>query len=361
MCLAVTSAPPRLLKRLEWLGKVLLALALAVLTWRPSRRARARSRATGLTSGRALLVRIDNRVGEALLTTPLTRVLADRGFEVHVLVHPRVLRVLEGLPTIHRLWPFSKTCRCLSELRSFPFDVVVNCGNWATASVTSALVARLAAPSAVVLGPANFPAASLADIPVPHRRDSRSEAVQRAHLLTPIVGHVPTPTLSFREPRATPPPTATPRVLINPGGRLGYRRVPPHLFAAAAREASALGFLPLITWGPGEERLAAEVLEQAPGASCAPPTDLDALAALMTTAAATVTNNTGPMHLSVAVGCPTLALFLHVDMERWGHPVPPHRMLDLTPVADDPAVEDFVRASTRDFLRGLTSPPARRA
>ena len=57
-----------------------------------------------------------------------------------------------------------------------------------------------------------------------------------------------------------------------------------------------------------------------PGAVRAPPTSLDQLAALMRGARVTVCNNTGPMHLAVAVGCPTLALFLHMEVERWGHP-----------------------------------------
>ncbi len=351
MSLAVTMGLKWLLKRLEWVGKVLLALFVAAVAYRPRRRATARARAAHPSTNRALLVRVDNRVGEALLTTPLADALAAHGFEVHALVHPRVLRVLSGLPSFRRLWPFSKTWSCLRAVRAQPFDVVVNCGNWEVASVTSAMVARLVARSAVVLGPANFPAGWLADLPVEARTDTRSEVAQRAHLISPVVGLLPNPRLSFRpvQPPAHTPPA--PYVVINPGGRLGFRRLPPRLFAAAAAEAHALGLLPLVTWGPGEEALADEVLTLAPMATRAPPTDLDALAGLMSGAVATICNNTGPMHLAVAVGCPTLALFLHMDVERWGHAHAPHRMLDLTPQATSPAVvERLVRAETRDFL-----------
>jgi ADP-heptose:LPS heptosyltransferase len=118
--------------------------------------------------------------------------------------------------------------------------------------------------------------------------------------------------------------------VVNPGGRLGYRRVPPSLFATAAHALAAGGISPVVTWGPGEEGLADEVLALAPSARRAPPTSLDDLAWLMATSVLTVCNNTGPMHLSVAVGTPTLGLFLHMDMERWGHPAPPHRMVDVT-------------------------------
>ncbi|MFP2930231.1 glycosyltransferase family 9 protein, partial [Pyxidicoccus sp. 3LG] len=89
-----------------------------------------------------------------------------------------------------------------------------------------------------------------------------------------------------------------------------------------------------VTWGPGEEELARSVVEAAPGARMAPATNLDELAALMRAAGFTVCNNTGPMHLSVAVGAPTLAFFLRMDMERWGHAYAPHRMVDLTSLVD---------------------------
>jgi len=355
---AVTTVVQWLLKRLEWLGKVALAILVAAVAARPRQRATARARAARLTVKRALLVRIDNRVGEALLTTPLATALAAHGFEVHALLHPRAVRVLSGLPSLHRLWPFTKTWGCLRALRDEPFDVVVNCGNWEVASVTSGLVARLAAPRALVIGPANFPSGWLVDLPVEPRSDTRSELLQRLHLISPLIGTEPEPRLSFRPTPANPQPPPAPYVLLNPGGRLGYRRVDPRLFAAAALEAHTLGLTAIVVWGPGEERLADEVLGAAPVALRAPPTDLDELAALMRGAVATISNNTGPMHLAAAVGCPTLALFLHMDVARWGHPYAPHRMLDLTPTADSPVEsERLVRLATREFLSGWTLAP----
>src|SRR5207237_1031036 len=119
------------------------------------------------------------------------------------------------------------------------------------------------------------------------------------------------------------------------GGRLDWRRVPLEVFAAAARSLAQRGIRPIITWGPGEEDLARSVYAAVPGAMLAPRTNLDELAALMAAARLTVCNNTGPMHLSVAVGTPTLGLFLHMEVERWGHAGPPHHMLDLTPEPAD--------------------------
>jgi ADP-heptose:LPS heptosyltransferase len=79
----------------------------------------------------------------------------------------------------------------------------------------------------------------------------------------------------------------------------------------------------------------------------------------MRTAGLTVSNNTGPMHLSVAVGAPTLGLFLRMDMERWGHSYPPHQMLDLTPIVDaGSGLEERVFEEVRAFTAHLGAGPS---
>lgn len=330
-------------KRLEWLAKNLFAVVMAALCWRPGRRARAAGRLQG-GKKKVLLVRIDNRVGEALLTTPLIEVLAGAGHQVHVLTHPRVRRVLEGHPRVARLWDYRPRREVLAALRAERFEVVINCGNWDLESVTSAVVARLAGGPSVVLGPANFPSGWLMDVPVAPLAGTRSEASQRAHLASPLVPSEGPARLSFR-PTAPFQVVPAPYAVVNPGGRLGYRRVVPERFADAAAALLERGVSPVVTWGPGEEALVDAVCAACPGAVRAPATSLDQLAALMRGAQVTVCNNTGPMHLAAAVGCPTLALFLHMEVERWGHPYSPHQMLDLTGVADpSAAVRDAVKA-----------------
>jgi heptosyltransferase-3 len=318
------SAPPTksVLKKLEWLFKVSLAVLLGVVLWRPRRT---------LRSGphRVLLVRLDNRVGEALLTTPLIDALATAGHSVDVLVHPKVRRVLEGHPRVGRLWDYRPHRSMLQAIRANRYDVVINCGNWDEAAVTSAVVARLVGTTSYVIGPQHFPAGWLMDVKVAPLGDTRSEAAQRRHLGSPLVSTTGPARLSFRD---TPPQADIKGryAVVNPGGRLGFRRVSPHLFAFAAQELLRLGVVPVVTWGPGEEPLADEVVTHCPGAVRAPATSLEALASLMRGAEVTVCNNTGPMHLSVAVGCKTVALFLHMEVERWGHAYPPHHMVDLT-------------------------------
>lgn len=358
-------------KRVELWAKLTLALVASVLLWRPGRR---RPPGSVLPAPRKiLLVRPDNRVGEALLTTPLLqtlKALPSPAPQVHVLVHSKVARALAGHPAAdailafdrRRLWmgPLAPGIRALRRER---YDTVVDCANWDAPSVTSALISRLVGPQAVVIGPQVWPVSLLHSVSVPARTDTRREATQRAHLLAPLVRGPIVDTLSFREPTLTDSFRAylqrevnAPSAVVNPGGRLGWRRIPPEAFAAAARALLAAGRVPIVTWGPGEEGLAQAVVQGASGSRIAPPTNLDELAALMRTAGLTVTNNTGPMHLSVAVGAPTLGLFFRIDMERWGHPYPPHRMVDLTPFADSGSqLEERVFEEVRSFAAQLAS------
>lgn len=295
-----------------------------------------------------VLVRIDNRVGEALLTTPLVQALAAT-HEVHLVVHPKCLRVLEGLPGLTGLHPFERRWLWsggpeLARLRALcEGAVVVNAASWVEYSGTPALVARRIGAGGCVVGPATGPSRWLMDVAVTPKAGTRNEVEQRLHLLSPLVAE-PKGVMAFRAPRSTPVVNelcaAHPRlVVVNPGGRLDERRAPAEVFVRAAKHAREGGATPVVTWGPGEELLAKEVATAA-SAVLAPPTSLDELAALMAASKAVVCNNTGPMHLSVAVGSPTLALFWKMPVEQWGHLRAPHVMLELT---DEPDVEAMAR------------------
>jgi len=352
-------------KRLEGTGKRALARVAARAFRRPPRALPAGLR-------RVLLVRVDERVGEALLTTPLA--LALKGLSpppaVDVLVHGKTARVLEDHPAIDGLLTLDRALLALGPLApgirevrgAGPWDVVIDCGNWEVPAVTSALVSRLVAGDAQVIGPAVEPTGPLHDLAVPARTDTRSELAQRLHLLSPLLAP-PRLLPTFRTPRVPDSlrpflerVRATPHAVLVPGGRLGWRRIPAGLFAVAGRALAELGRATIVAWGPGEEPLAREVVAAIPGSRLAPPTDLDQLAALLAAAGCTVTNNSGPMHLSVAVGAPTLALFLKMDPERWGYLDAPHAVLDLTTVIDDPVqgprqIEQAVKGFARQLAR----------
>ena len=355
-------------KRLELWGKLFLTLLSSALLWRPGRRRPAQERLP--VPDRVLLVRIDDRVGEALLTTPLMTTLQAMSptVRVDVLVHRKVARVLSGHPAAGEVIAFDRRRIWLGAwapgiraLRARRYRLVVDCANWDAPSVTSALVSRLIGHQAVVVGPGVWPVSLLQSVSVPSLPGTRSEVLQRLHLLSPLERYQPSARLSFRSPEFTASlrafleaRAARPLAVVNPGGRLGWRRIRPEAFGAAARALLEAGRTPVITWGPGEEPLARAVTALAPGSEMAPPTNLDELAALMRAAQLTVCNNTGPMHLSVALGVPTLGLFLRMEMGRWGHAHAPHHMLDLTPFADsEERLEAHLQEEVRRFAAGV--------
>jgi heptosyltransferase III len=279
---------------------------------------------------------------------------------VDVLVHQQAVRVLRDHPDANRVIGLDRRLLALGpwapglrHLRAERYDVVVDCGNWEAPSVTSALVSRSSAGAGIVVGPDVWPLRPLRDVRVARAEGIQSEREQRLHLLSPLSPQQVVPALSFRRrlPSRSPGPS---RIVINPGGRLGWRRVPPSAFIAAARAALAAGRAPVVTWGPGEEELAREVADAAPGATVADRTDLDQLADLMNEAGAAICNNTGPMHLAVAAGVPVLAFFFRMDVERWGYPTAPHRMVDLTPFAEsEAALCACASAEAASFVRRL--------
>jgi ADP-heptose:LPS heptosyltransferase len=101
-----------------------------------------------------------------------------------------------------------------------------------------------------------------------------------------------------------------PAVAVHPGtSRFGeYKRWPAERFAAIIRRLDARGFGSLVTWGPGEEELAATAAD----GTCAlmsPQTTLPQLAALLSLCDAFVGADTGPGILAAAVDTPTVSIF----------------------------------------------------
>jgi ADP-heptose:LPS heptosyltransferase len=336
------------LKAIENVAKTSLALFASVALWRPWRRFWRISKVK-----RIALVRVDDRVGEALLVTPLIEALAGQ-YEIDVIVHERCKRVLEGHPKVRKVHGLDRTRLALGAfapgikaLRAEKYDAVINCSNWEVQSVTGALVSRLIGGRGIVVGPKVGIAGLLMDVAVPALEGTKAEVPQRLQLAAPLGVEAQGKSLSFRNPhpsQAVEPfinrARDTPHAVVNPGGRLDWRRVPPRIFAAACRTLVANGRIPIVTWGPGEEAMAREVVAEAPGSELAPQTSLDDLAALMRACGLVVCNNTGPMHLSVAVGARTVAFFLNMPADRWGYRDAPHKVVEF---ASTDTIEEMIR------------------
>src|SRR5260370_1163478 len=196
------------LKRLERMGKTARAVVAARLLRRPGRQ---KSAGELTHAKKILLVRIDDRLGEVLLMTPLFGIIKDAiaGAKVDALVHAKAARILKDHPQVHRIIPFDARRLFLGPLapgiralRQERYDAIVDCTNWTDPSVRSALVSRLIGPLAVTIGPAARPVAGLYSIAVSALPGSCNELEQRVPLLSPL----PSPTSPLALPFPPPPP-----------------------------------------------------------------------------------------------------------------------------------------------------------
>jgi heptosyltransferase-3 len=136
-----------------------------------------------------------------------------------------------------------------------------------------------------------------------------------------------------------------PRIGIWPGARKRHTRWPAAFFT---RLAGRLEGGRVVLWGPGEEGLRDELTAAVSDSTAAPPTDLADLAGLLRGLDLLVCNDTGPMHLSVAAGTPTVCLFTSGKSSRWGHPYPHVRNLDLP--GENPQEVDRALEACKDLL-----------
>lgn len=324
---------------------------------------------------RVLVVRTDDRVGNVLLTTPLMRALREGLPHVRLdwLLASRRAGLIDGLGLADALVPYDKRraarnplafASLMWRLRRAKYDLVIDAAHWHTFSSTAALLTR-ATGAPIRIGHERGEAARFYSHPVPLPDDTTYDVAVKLSLLAPLG----LPARGFEletsagladADRDTADRTLSDRglapggfIVVNPGARLEERRFSPERLGELMRRLDeALSLRSLVVWGPGEEGIARAAVQASGGAGVlAPPTDLNHLAALLRRAALLVTNDTGPMHLGVACGTPTVALFMRSDPARWGHPLPTFRAVDASEAADDPLAE--AEAAARALMKRL--------
>ena len=100
-----------------------------------------------------------------------------------------------------------------------------------------------------------------------------------------------------------------PVVALCPGAALDYKRWPLKKFARVARELAANGTGILLVGSSGEKELLQGLRAMCPGAKGAFGLDLRLAAGILKHCELLITNDTGPMHLAMAMGTRTLAIF----------------------------------------------------
>lgn len=124
------------------------------------------------------------------------------------------------------------------------------------------------------------------------------------------IAEVPPPDLSFLTADVARFGIEAPYALLVPGSsaHMRLKRWPAARYGELARDLAARGLAPVLICGPDERAAAREIAAACPEVHDIE-TNLRDAAALARGATLAVGNDTGPMHLIAAAGCPSLVLF----------------------------------------------------
>ena len=142
-----------------------------------------------------------------------------------------------------------------------------------------------------------------------HNVDSRAEQLRVAG-----IAHCPPPDLSWVDGDISHLGLGARYAILAPGGapHRPAKRWPAERYAVLAARLASRGLEPVLVGAAAEEALHAEIRARCPEAvSLAGKTSLFELACVARDAVVAVGNDSGPMHLAAAAGCPSLVLFSH--------------------------------------------------
>lgn len=289
----------------------------------------------------ALVVRLDSD-GDVLVTGPAVRAVAAHADRVVLLAGPRgsaAARLLPGVDEV-LVWrcPWidgqppavdaDDIAQVVRRLRAVGAERALVFGSFHQSPLPTALLLRLAGVPWIAAVSEDYPG-SLLDLR--HRLpETGLHEVQRQLSLSEAAGYrLPAGDdgrLSLRGPLPDVCEVvgAGPYVVVHPGASVPARQPSPWWTAGLVAALSGAGHRVLVTGGPAERALTAEVT-RAGGTDLGGATDLAGLAAVLAGAGAVVVGNTGPAHLAAAVGTPVVSLFAPVVPEQrwrpWGVPV----------------------------------------
>lgn len=197
--------------------------------------------------------------------------------------------------------------RLKKQLNAAGFDRVYDLQNNDRTALYLRLFARKARPEWVGAAPG-----------ASHRNDSPQRTAGHA-----LAGHIQTlalagisgvtlDALDWLQADLGPFPLRRPFILLVPGSSPGHphKRWPAQSYARLAKVLSSAGYQIVLLGTRADDDVIRDILKECPQAlDLCGQTQFAHLAALARHAAAAIGNDTGPLHLIAATGCPVLALF----------------------------------------------------
>lgn len=279
-------------------------------------------------AGTVLVVRSDS-AGDVLVTGPAIRAVAAGAERVVLLCGPRGRAAAELLPGVDEIveWRLpwidaepgpvdpGDIAALTARLTAMNPDEAVIFTSFHQSALPLAVILRLAGVRRISAISDDYPGTLL---DVRHRVPDDLPEPERARSLAAAAGFAlpPGDDGALRLAREAGGERSD-YVVVHPGTAAEARACPPETLRGITEALADAGHEVLVTAGPGEELLAAQVAGDA--ATCATPASLRELADLLARAACLVVANTGPAHLAAAVGTPVVSLYAPtIPFGRWG-------------------------------------------
>ena len=305
--------------------KLRLKLATSFLRWQQRRQPVRPWTEWRPEAVRRVLLMNATALGDLLFSTPAIRGLVERfpAWQVDILVQPGLLPLVAVDPRLHRGWPYPKGrlgfWRLARQLRTQQYDLVIILhGNDPEATLLAVLTG---AP--YIIGSAHSALSFAYSYAVPRQGLSEHAIERRLSLVRPLGVAVPEKQMTlFLPPEVRQRAAALltehfgrrPPVLIalHPGGSDVYKRWPADRFVELARWLAATYDAALLLIGSADERPLAELVANQAGVPALVTGgrfDLLTVAGLLSQCQLLVGNDSGPFHLGLALGVPSLGLF----------------------------------------------------
>ncbi|MGQ9920442.1 MAG: glycosyltransferase family 9 protein [Desulfobacca sp.] len=314
--------------------KLRLQLATSWLRWRQRRQpGRSWNEWRPEAVQRVLLLNA-TALGDFLFSTPAIQGLVERfpTWQVDILVQPGLLPLIAVTPGLHQGWACPKGSlrlwRLARELRAQQYDLVIILhGNDPEATLLAVLTG---AP--YIIGSAHSALSFVYAAAVPRQGLSEHAIERRLNLVRPLGVEVAAKQMAISLPNAVRQRAAAllrehfgsqPPLLLalHPGGSDAYKRWPAARFAELARWLTAVYGARLLIIGSADERLLGEQIAaqaEAPALVTGGRFDLLTVAGLLSHCQLLVGNDSGPLHLGLALQVPSIGLLGADAPERVG-------------------------------------------